>query len=119
MMVLIFDKQKNKNITNIQWNKEDIDIFNWSILNDPSCAVDIVNMRFIVGQTGIEVMFDNLQTLQTYVDQYYFYVQCAFDPSMDGIKSNPKYDKTPDSTSSIISHTYVNTDIEKTLIQGK
>lgn len=117
-MVVVFDTRKNDKITSIKWNSEDITLLNWSVTDDSTCAFDFANKRIIVGQSGIEVLFNDTNAMQAFVDQYYIYIPGAFDPSIDGIKPDPKNDRMPDPTGTIVSHTYTNTDIEKTLIQG-
>ena len=115
-MVIVFDKRSTPNLIDIDYDGTSVTTFNWSVTDDSTCAFDYDGFRIIVGATGVQVKFDSAEALEPYYNQYHMYISGAFNPVTDGYKVDPHYDHIP--TGGIQPHSYVNTDVEKDLING-
>lgn len=117
-MVIVFDKNFDSNISSIISSDIDADILFFQSETNHAWTIDTKSYNIRIGADDVTVAFNDYESMVPYIEQFKA-LHPMRNPFKDGVNPDPYYDKTPDSTSTIISHTYVNTDIEKTLIQGK
>lgn len=115
-MIILFDKDIDSNITSILSNDVECTRFYW---NDTTSnwGVDLTGFHITMGADATVITFNSAEALQPYIDQF-LSIDEGISPINDFVP-NPDYvrgDKS--SNGQIVPHTYVDTDIEKDLIEG-
>lgn len=114
-MVIIFDKNVDPGITSVISGDVTGDIFYWQSETAHGWLIDQTNFKIRMGADDSTINFENAAAMQPYIDQFVA-LSAMYNPSVDGVNSDPFYDKPK--TGKIETHTYVDTDIEKDLIEG-
>ena len=114
-MVIIFDKDVDSNIDSIESSGIAGNIFYWQSETANGWLIDKDNFKIRIGGDDVNINFGSLESMEIYISQFLALDQ-GRNPIVDGINNDPHYDLPK--TGTIQSHTYVDTDIEKDLING-
>jgi len=114
-MTIVFDKNLDSNILELNVNGITGDLFKWNIAMASSYVVDSVNFKISIGAIGAVITFKSLEAMTPYIASIDNY-NTLFNPISNGILTDPFYDKIP--SGAIQSHSYVDTNIEQDLIDG-
>ncbi len=114
-MTILFDKNQDSGITTIDCGGMDADVFKWDVEGASSHIMNTTNFKIKIGAIDTTVTFDSLAAMEPYIQSFDSY-NLLQDPFNNGVNTDPFYDKIP--SGEIQSHTYVDTDIEKDLING-
>jgi len=114
-MIILFDRAIDANITEIVTNDEISTAFYWRY-DLSNWTVNRTGFTISMGADGTKISFNSLAAMQPYIAQFEALYPDIYSPK-NGVKTDPHYDRMPPS-GEIVPHTYVNTDIEKDLING-
>jgi len=114
-LVIIFDKNKDSGISVIDCGGLTADMFKWDIEGASSHIIDNVNFKIKIGAIDTTVTFSSAEAMLPYIESFDNY-NTLVDVFSDGVPTDPFYDKVP--SGNIQSHSYIDTDIEKDLIEG-
>jgi hypothetical protein len=117
-MVIVFDKNIDPNITKVETNDEEGTAFYWTFDLSNWMVNSGVNGTYTIsmGADGTKITFTNQAAMQPYIAQFKALYPDIHSP-YTSVTNDPHYDRMPPS-GQIVPHTYVNTDIEKDLIEG-
>jgi hypothetical protein len=115
-MVIVFDKNIDPGIISCVSNDVVGEKLYLQSETHHAWTVDETNFRIRMGADDSTVNFSSKDAMTPYLDQFMALTRRT-NPYSDGIRQDPYYDKPK--TGEIVPHTYVHTDIERTLIEGQ
>jgi|SaaInlStandDraft_4_1057021.scaffolds.fasta_scaffold14509_2 hypothetical protein len=115
-MVIVFDKSVDSNINTVKSGNVEGSIFYWQSETAHGWLIDEQSFKIRMGADDTTIFFNNKDGMQPYIQQF-IALSSMYNPATDGVNEDAFYDKPE--TGDIIAHRYIDTDIEKDLIEGK
>jgi hypothetical protein len=115
-MIILFNKATNPDILSIEIGTFVADQYYWTTRGGNYWCVDETNNKIICGGETTAISFRTKDSMKPYIDQLLATDPTIVDPAINPINTDPYLDKPK--TGSIVSHTYINTDVEKELVDG-
>jgi len=114
-MLIIFDKNVDPNILSVISGDVIGEMLVWSTESGNALTVDKTNYHIRSGADDATVHFANAESMEPYLNQV-FAINGRHNPIADGVDYDGHYDRPK--TGQIVSHTYIDTDVEQDLIDG-
>ena len=115
-MIIIFDKNEDPNVLSVTSGDVTGEIFYWHSESGNAWTVDKTTFKIRSGADDATVNFSSAEAMEPYLEQL-FALNSLHNPVVDGVNLDGHYDHPK--TGEIVSHTYIDTDIEKDLIDGE
>lgn len=123
-MVIKFDKTQNDKIKKIvlySYANKELDEIHWDSETNGGWGIDFQNYNIILSTLNTLIEFEDADSMQPYINQYYKLKQFIVEPAVEGVNENPNYARELGllEDGEIVSHTYEDTDVEKSLQNGE